>query len=535
MKAALFDKVGRPLRIEVTSDPTPAPDEVILRIEACGICGSDLHITEDPVTFGIGQGAVLGDEFADEVVALGTAVTTLRQGDGVAVAPMWGCGFGDSCRRGEPAWCAQMRLIGGGHADFSTVAARQCRVLPPDLPLAECALAEPVAVGMPCVIRSGVKPGAKMLIPGAGPIGLTVAFRARRMGAAEVIVADLNRHQEARAAAVGATGFAISGPGLADELQGLIGGAPDIVFECVGKRGLIDAAIGLVQVQVHGTVVGAGLCVGGDVWDAFRAIPKEVSIVMSVFFTMAEFSAAIDALGGGRFRPQSLITDRISRDRLPDTFGALRRRTTQCKVLVGARSKKRQKNRGPLKRNMMDFETLTYDIDGVKTIVKAIGSGLDVLALHGAATLEGHQCARGLADRFRVLLPFHPGFGESGDAPHVVGMQDMVVHYLTLIDVMDLSRPHLMGHSMGSWMAAELAVVADDRFAKLVLNAPAGLKHPDHPATDLGAVPPQELQGYLAHHVDVALRCFPGGSDCPPLEQFLAGRAREGAALGNIL
>ena len=83
-------------------------------------------------------------------------------------------------------------------------------------------------------------------------------------------------------------------------------------------------------------------------------------------------------------------------------------------------------------------------------------------------------------------------------------------------------------------MAAELAVVAGDRFAKLVLNAPAGLKHPDHPATDLGAVPPQELQGYLAHHVDVALRYFSGGSDCAPLEQFLAGRAHEGVALGNI-
>ncbi len=334
MKAALFDKVGLPLRIEVIADPAPAPDEVVLRIEACGICGSDLHITEDPVTFGIGQGAVLGHEFAGEVVALGSAVNHLRHGDRVAVAPMWGCGACDSCRRGDPAWCAKMRLIGGGYAEFSAVAARQCRVLPPDIPLAEGALAEPVAVGMHCVIRSGMRPGAKVLILGAGPIGLLVAFWARRLGASEVIVADLNRHQEARAAAMGATGFAISGSGLAEELPDLIGGAPDIVFECVGKRGLIDAAIGLVR--LHGTVVGVGLCVGGDEWDAFRAISKEVSIVMSVFFNMAEFSAAIDALGGGRFRPQALITERIGLDRLPDTFEALRRRTTQCKVLVGA-------------------------------------------------------------------------------------------------------------------------------------------------------------------------------------------------------
>ena len=184
---------------------------------------------------------------------------------------------------------------------------------------------------------------------------------------------------------------------------------------------------------------------------------------------------------------------------------------------------------------MMKFETLTYDIDGVKTIVKAIGTGPEVLALHGAATLEGYQFARGLAGRFRVLLPFHPGFGDSGDAPHIAGMQDMVVHYLNLVDAMGLTKPHLIGHSMGGWMAAEIAVVAGQRFGKLVLNAPAGLNHPDHKATDLSALAPQDLPGYLAHHVDVALRYFPGGSDCPPLEQFLADRAREGAALGNIL
>ena len=183
----------------------------------------------------------------------------------------------------------------------------------------------------------------------------------------------------------------------------------------------------------------------------------------------------------------------------------------------------------------MKFETQTHDIDGVKTVVKVIGQGPAVLALNGAATLEGHQFARGLADRFRVYLPFHPGFGDSGDAPHITGMQDMVVHTLNLTDALNLTRPHLMGHSMGGWMAAEIAVVAGDHFGKLVLNAPAGLNHPDHPAADLATIAPQDLPGYLAHNVDVALRYFPGGAECPPLDDFLADRAREGAALGNIL
>ena len=183
----------------------------------------------------------------------------------------------------------------------------------------------------------------------------------------------------------------------------------------------------------------------------------------------------------------------------------------------------------------MDFETLTQDIDGVSVVVKAIGSGPAVLALHGAATLEGHAWARGLADRFRVYLPFHPGFGESDDAPHFTGMQDMIVHNLRLIDALNLDRPHLVGHSMGGWMAAEMATVAGERFARLVLNAPAGLNHPDHPAADMAAISPEALPGYLAHNVDVALRYFPGGAECPPLEDFLAVREKEGRALGNIL
>lgn len=334
MRAAVFDAVGHPLRIDDLAVPQPADDEVLLRIAACGICGSDLHMTEDPATFGLKPSDVLGHEFAGEVVACGIGVDTLKPGDRVAVAPMRGCGHCDNCRRGEPAWCADMRLIGGGYAEFATVAARQCRILPEDLPTAEGALAEPLAVALHVVLRSGLKPGDRVLVLGAGPIGLLVAFWARRYGAAAVIVADLGRHQEARAAALGATGFALSGPGLGDAFGELTGAAPDIVFECVGKRGLIDFACRLVR--QHGTVVGVGLCVGGDQWDPFAALSKEITVVFAVFFNMAEFETALEALGPGRFRPQELITDRIGFADVAGTFEALRRRTTQCKVLIAA-------------------------------------------------------------------------------------------------------------------------------------------------------------------------------------------------------
>ena len=334
MRAIAFQGLHQPLVATELPDPTPGEDEVVIRVGRCGICGSDLHMTEDPATFGLKTYDVLGHEFAGDVVRCGSGVTDLTPGDRVAVAPMRGCGHCDSCWKGEPAWCAEMRLIGGGYAEFATVAARQCRVLPEDLSTAEGALAEPLSVALHVIMRSGLKPGDRVLILGAGPIGLLVAFWARRHGARDVIVADLGRHQEARAAALGATGFALSGPDLADEFRDKTGGAPDIVFECVGKRGLIDFACRLVR--THGTVVGVGLCVGGDEWDPFAALSKEINLLFAVFFNMAEFETALEALGPGRFRPQELITERIGLSAVAGTFEALRHRTTQCKVLITA-------------------------------------------------------------------------------------------------------------------------------------------------------------------------------------------------------
>ena len=132
--------------------------------------------------------------------------------------------------------------------------------------------------------------------------------------------------------AMGATGFVMSGPDMAAEVADLCNGAPDIVFECVGKRRLIDACLGLVRSQ--GRVISVGLCTGGDRYDAFRAISKEVTAIMSVFFNMHEFSSAMDALTGGAFALQAIITDQIALHLLPATFEGLRHHTTQCKVLI---------------------------------------------------------------------------------------------------------------------------------------------------------------------------------------------------------
>lgn len=332
MKAAIFDGLGKPLRVGDVDSPEAGRGQVLLKVCRCGICGSDLHMTEDP-TFGLKEGEVIGHEFSGEVIDVGSGVAHLKPGDIVSAAPLKSCGTCLACKRGEPAWCANFELIGGGYAEFAALDEFQCRKLPWGISAADGALAEPLSVALHGIMRSGMKPGARVLIVGAGPIGLAVAFWARRMGAAKVVVADVHDHQRDRAMDLGATGFVLSSENMAACVREACGGdAPEIVFECVGKPGLIDHCIDLVGQR--GKVVVLGLCTDPDYMDSFRAISKEVDIVMSAFFTMPEFETAIRALDKGTYAPQYLISDTVPLFSMPDAFETLRTRSTQCKVLV---------------------------------------------------------------------------------------------------------------------------------------------------------------------------------------------------------
>lgn len=331
MRAAVVQGLHRPLALADLPDPEPGEGEVVLRVARCGICGSDLHMTED-AAFGACAGDVLGHEFAGEVVALGRGVRGLKTGDRVSAIPIASCGHCASCRAGEPAWCAEMRLQGGGYAEYAAVHARQCIALPESASLADGAIVEPLAVALHGVQLSGLAAGDRVLVLGAGPIGLATAFWARRMGAARVVVQDIARHQEARAAEMGATGFVVDPDAPVEAAERALGGKADIVFECVGLPGLIAQAV--EQVRVKGAVVILGLCTRPDSFVPFRAISKEVRLLTSAFFKRQEYEAALDMLNAGQAAPRALVTDTVPLDRVPETFEALRRRGPQCKVLI---------------------------------------------------------------------------------------------------------------------------------------------------------------------------------------------------------
>ena len=331
MRAFVMQGLHQPLKVETLPDPTPEAGDVIVRIGRCGICGSDLHMTED-AAYGRVAGDVLGHEFAGEVVALGRGVEGIATGDLVSVIPLASCGQCATCRAGEPAWCEHFGLQGGGYAEYAVTRPNQCVILPKSASLADGAIIEPLAVALHGVNMSGLRAGDHVLILGAGPIGLAVAFWARRAGAATVVVQDITDHQRDRAVSMGASGFVADADDPVGAAERALGGKADIVFECVGVPGLIAQAVN--QVRNRGTILLLGLCTRPDTFNSFAMLSKEVRLVTSAFFTRQEYEAALDALDAGATEPRHLITDTIALADTPERFEALRRRTHDCKVLI---------------------------------------------------------------------------------------------------------------------------------------------------------------------------------------------------------
>lgn len=331
MRAAVMQGLHKPLAIETVDDPTPGEGDVVVKVGRCGICGSDLHMTEDPA-YGQGAGSVLGHEFAGEVVALGKGVEGLRTGDLVSVIPLKSCGHCHACRTGSVQWCEAFGLQGGGYAEYALTRPNQCVRLPKSASLADGAIVEPLAVALHGVALSRMTIGDKVLVLGAGPIGLAVAFWARRFGAGRVVVQDLAEWQRERAMQMGAHDFVVDAADPVGSAERALGGKADVVFECVGVPGLIAQAVD--QVRNDGSIVLLGLCTRPDTFNSFAMLSKQVKLVTSAFFTRQEYEAALDALDRGAVEPRLLVTDTIALDVTPQVFESLRKRTHQCKVLI---------------------------------------------------------------------------------------------------------------------------------------------------------------------------------------------------------
>ncbi len=324
MRAAVFQGKGRPLAIETLADPTPGEGQVVLRVGRCGICGSDLHMAEGH-TFSFEIGAVPGHEFSGEVVAIGKGVSRLRLGDRVAVLPFLSCGHCKSCLAGDPMGCPKQRIMGslgvnGGYADYVLVDDIWCVNLPNSLGFDDGALVEPLAVSLRANRVSGIRSGDRVLVLGAGAIGLAAAFWARQSGASRIAVSATSHRREAMAQAIGADAFITPEEGrtLAEQSAAALGGEADIVFECAGVTGSLDLAVSAVRRR--GVIAAPGFCWNPDSFSPIWAMVKEVTIRYTNVYDTQEFEIAVRALDRGHVEPRAMITDVVSLDDAPAAF-----------------------------------------------------------------------------------------------------------------------------------------------------------------------------------------------------------------------
>ncbi len=264
MKALLLSEYKK-LELVDLPIPEPAEDEIVVRVAACGICGSDVHGFDGSTGRRIPP-LVMGHEAAGIVARVGQGVSSFKEGDRVTFDSTIYCGRCEHCRAGEVNLCDRREVLGvscgdyrraGAFAEFVALPSRIAYHLPDDLSFPEAALLEAVAVALHAVSLLSIKPGSSGLVVGAGTIGLLVQQTLKVSGCSRVLVADIDSNRLALSTALGATSVLKAGPNLSDDvLRATDGIGVDVAIEAVGNTAAVQSAIQSVRKGGHVVLVG---------------------------------------------------------------------------------------------------------------------------------------------------------------------------------------------------------------------------------------------------------------------------------------
>lgn len=354
---------NKALAVEDIPVPKPGPGQVLARIRACGICGSDLHAAR---FWGEMQATsqqsgrrnpfpnrdasapiVMGHEFVAEIVEAGEGADQWTPGMRVTSMPI--------LFTQEPPGFTSIGYspdYNGGYAEYVLLSSRLLLKVADNVSDTVAATTEPCAVGLHAVREAGLKGSEPVLVMGAGPIGLMTLLWLKKEGVKYVAVSDPSPERRALAEQIGADAvFDPNAVFLADALMDDIeklqqqasgdgtvsyggpgqGGSPTVVFECVGVPGTLQQAMQLVAIR--GTVVVVGVCMQEDKITPMTGINKQLTLKFVLGYTGPEYAEALQAFADGELDTSPLVTRTISIDELPDTFNALAD-PKDCKVIV---------------------------------------------------------------------------------------------------------------------------------------------------------------------------------------------------------
>lgn len=345
MRAAVLNS-GRIVVRDDVAEPEPGVGEALVRVRACGICGSDLHFAEHgarmlalademartpgsaaSLDVDLGRDVYMGHEFAAEVLAFGpdteesVAVGSLVTAFPVLVGP----------RGVRPI--VYSNTVKAGYGERMLLTASMLLEVPNGLPAHHAALTEPIAVGAHAVIRSGIHEGEGALVLGCGPIGLAVIAALRQHGIAPIVAADLSTARRELAVAMGAHEVVDPRSETSWSAWNRAGqGKPLVVFEAIGVPGILNDV--LRSAPSASRVLVVGVCMDDDTVNPFFGVTKELTVLFSFGYTPEEFARSLAWIAQGEVDVGRLVTARVPLDETPWAFAALRDPEEHCKIIV---------------------------------------------------------------------------------------------------------------------------------------------------------------------------------------------------------
>jgi alcohol dehydrogenase len=342
MRAVTFQEPGRVEVSEVSAPELSSPDEAIVKVEACAVCGSDLHIYHGRVK--IEPGFTIGHEFVGAVTEVGAGVTRVAVGDRVLGCFQSACGSCRQCLRGDYHRCERSRTFGHGAAmgDLQGSQAEQVLVpnanitlrrVPEGMDAATAIFAGDVmGTGYHAIASSGMRPGDTVAVLGLGPVGLCAVQAARAAGAAQVLAVDSVPERLTIAQSFGATALDLDGVDVKKAVRAATGGrGVDVAVDAVGDPRALELAISLARAA--GQVVALGVYAERCELHMGLLWIKGLTMHTGLANVIAHVDPVLDMLSAGALDPSRLITHRMSLDDAPEAY-ALYDRREALKILL---------------------------------------------------------------------------------------------------------------------------------------------------------------------------------------------------------
>jgi 2-desacetyl-2-hydroxyethyl bacteriochlorophyllide A dehydrogenase len=336
-------KLTGPRRLELVEIEAPKPDHdnVIVKVSTCGICGSDIHYWDSGLDMSGSPGLILGHEFCGTVVESGCR-SDLSENDRVTVLPLDPCGTCESCEKGHPNLCTKgmRRSIPGNnspgaYAQYLKVRPDMVRKLPDSISDPEAAMIEPASVALHAVHKACIKAGDRVLITGAGAIGLLCAAWARISGASSIALTEINANRRAFAQKAGDVDFVFDAadPRLVSTMKKAIQGGFDVAIETSASDGGINTAISALKPR--GKLVLAGISFHAQAIMTILLVIKEIEQRAALGYLPKEFDSALDYIANKRLSVVKYITRTICLDEVQESFECLSSSTSgDVKILI---------------------------------------------------------------------------------------------------------------------------------------------------------------------------------------------------------